>query len=73
MAQHVFRRLAHRWLALWASLGAVGLYAALVGLSPPVSRAAIMGALVIGAVLLGRRSHPLTALAAATLDRKSVV
>lgn len=67
LAQQAFRRLAHRWLALWASLVAVALYAALVGLSPPVSRAAIVGALAIGAVLVGRRSHPLTALAAATL------
>ena len=67
LAQQAFRRLAHRWVALWASLGAVALYAALVGLSPPVSRAAIMGALAVGAVLVGRKSHPLTALAAATL------
>lgn len=67
LAQQALGRLGRRWLALWASLSAVALYAALVGLSPPVSRAAIMGALVIGAVLLGRKSHPLTALAAATL------
>ena len=31
-------------VGLWASLGAVAVYAALVGLSPPVTRAAIMGA-----------------------------
>lgn len=67
LAQQLLRRLFHRWVALWASLAAVALYGALVGLSPPVSRAAIMGALVIGAALLGRDSHPLTALAAATL------
>lgn len=66
-AQYVLHRVAHRWLALWASLGAVAVYAALVGLSPPVTRAAIMGVLTIGAVLVGRKSHPLTALAAATL------
>mgnify|MGYP000968521325 CR=1 FL=1 len=65
-AQQALRRVVHRWIALWSGLGAVIAYAALVGVSPPVARAAIMGALVIGAALLGRSAHPLTSLAAAT-------
>lgn len=61
------QRLIHRWAALVASLGAIALYALFVGLSPPVARAALMGGLVVGAQLAGRRSHPPTSLAAASL------
>ncbi|MCD6520079.1 MAG: DNA internalization-related competence protein ComEC/Rec2 [Anaerolineae bacterium] len=60
-------RLFHRWLALGLSLLAVGLYTLFVGPSPPVLRAALMGGLFLGAQLLGRRSHPLASLAAASL------
>lgn len=61
------QRLIQRWAALVASLGAIALYALFVGLSPPVARAALMGGLVVGAQLAGRRSHALTGLAAASL------
>jgi competence protein ComEC len=61
------RHLLRRWAALWASLAAVLLYAALVGPTPPVERAALMGGLFILAQLVGRRAHALTSLAMASL------
>ena len=61
------QRLMNRWAALAASLGAIALYALCVGLSPPVARAALMGGLVVLAQLVGRKSHALTSLAAASL------
>ena len=39
----------------------------LVGFSAPVQRAWLMGMLTIAAWLVGRRAHPLTSLAAASL------
>ncbi len=61
------RRTVSRWVALWASVGVVVLYAVFVGLSAPVLRAALMGVLFVGAHLVGRRNHTLTSLAAASL------
>ena len=61
------RRLLHRWIALWISLFAVVLYGLFVGPSSPVVRAALMGCLFVIGQLLGRRHHPPTSLAAATL------
>ncbi len=63
---YLSRRWAHRWLALWASMGAIGLFVFLVGPSAPVMRAAWMGGLALLAQRVGRRSHGLTSLAAAT-------
>lgn len=63
---YLSRRWAHRWLTLWASMGAIGLFVLLVGPSAPVMRAAWMGGLAILAQLVGRRSHGPTSLAAAT-------
>ncbi len=54
-------------LGLWVSLATILLFALFVGWSPPVTRAAIMGALTIIAQLSGRKSHTPTSLAAATL------
>jgi competence protein ComEC len=48
--------------ALLLSLVAVGAYALLVGASPPVLRASIMGALLVGATLAGRPTHGLTSI-----------
>lgn len=56
-----------RWLALMASLAGIVLYALFVGPSPPVVRAALMGALFIVGQLAGRPTRPLTNLAAASL------
>jgi len=61
------RRFLHRWVALCASLIAVGLFTIFVGPSPPVTRAALMGCVFIGGQLAGRRSHALTSLAFASL------
>jgi len=61
------RRFLHRWVALRASLIAVGLFTIFVGPSPPVTRAALMGCVFIGGQLAGRRSHALTSLAFASL------
>jgi len=63
----VTRRSLHRWLVLLISLFAIALYAFFVGLSAPVLRAALMGCLFILGQLAGRRSHPLTSLATASL------
>lgn len=63
---YLSRPWAHRWLALGASMGAISLFVLLVGPSAPVMRAAWMGGLAILAQLVGRRSHGLTSLAAAT-------
>jgi len=61
------RRWLHRWAAVIASILAVVLYTVLVGPSAPVLRATLMGGLFALAPLVGRRSHPLTSLAAASL------
>jgi len=60
------RRWAHRWLTLWASMGAIGLFVLFIGPSAPILRAAWMGGLALLAQRMGRRSHGLTSLAAAT-------
>ncbi len=62
-----FCAIAFGWLlgrrrALWLSLATVVAYAMLVGLSPPVARATIMGALLIGATMSGRRTSGVTSL-----------
>ena len=57
----------HRWLALGASLALVVGYTLFVGPSPPVVRAAMMGALFVVGQLIGRRTHAPTSLAAASL------
>ena len=49
------------------ALAAILLYAIFVGLSPSVARALLMGALLIGASLLGRPGAPLVALALAAV------
>jgi competence protein ComEC len=61
------RRWMHRWAAVVASVVAMVLYTVLVGPSAPVLRATLMGGLFALAPLVGRRSHPLTSLAAASL------
>jgi len=61
------RRALHRWLVLIVSLGAIALYTFFVGPTAPVLRAALMGCLFALGQLAGRRSHPLTSLAAASL------
>lgn len=61
------RRLLHRWWALGISLGMVAIYTIFVGPTPPVVRAALMGGLFVVGQLVGRPSHPLTTLAAASL------
>ena len=61
------RRWMHRWAAVVASVLAMVLYTVLVGPSAPVLRATLMGGLFALAPLVGRRSHPLTSLAAASL------
>ncbi|MGQ9492431.1 MAG: ComEC/Rec2 family competence protein [Anaerolineae bacterium] len=61
----VFTRLLPRYVALIAAVGAVALYAVLVGADPPVVRAAIMGGLAALALIVGRPSHALTSLFAA--------
>ena len=66
-AMLITRRSLHRWLALGISFCAIAFYAFFVGLSAPVLRAALMGCLFILGLLAGRRSHPLTSLAAASL------
>ncbi|MBN1401077.1 MAG: ComEC/Rec2 family competence protein [Anaerolineae bacterium] len=60
-------RWAHRWKALWATLGAIVFYMCFVGPSPPVVRAALMIATFVIGQLLGRKTHALTSLAWATL------
>jgi competence protein ComEC len=65
-----FVTLAFAWLvgrrrALWLSIAAVLAYAALVGLSPPVVRATIMGLLLVVAQLSGRRTDGFTSIALA--------
>ncbi|MEA3407779.1 MAG: DNA internalization-related competence protein ComEC/Rec2 [Chloroflexota bacterium] len=60
-------RLLHRWWALGISLAVVALYALFVGATPPVVRAALMGCVFVVGQLVGRPSHPLTSLAAASL------
>ncbi|MEN6478954.1 MAG: DNA internalization-related competence protein ComEC/Rec2 [Anaerolineales bacterium] len=60
-------RLLHRWRALWFCLAATAFYALFVGASPPVVRAALMAAMSIIALRLGRRAHLLTSVASASL------
>ena len=61
------KRLLHRWGALWGSLGAIALFTLFVGPSAPVMRAALMIAVTIVGLLLGRKSHALTSLAFASV------
>ena len=63
LGRHVVR---HQ-VALAAGMVGIGAYALFVGASPPVARAALMGALFALGPLLGRRSHSPTALAFATV------
>ncbi|MEX2227133.1 MAG: DNA internalization-related competence protein ComEC/Rec2 [Dehalococcoidia bacterium] len=51
--------------AMWLSIAAVLAYATLVGLSPPVARATIMGLLLVVAQLSGRRTDGFTSIALA--------
>lgn len=60
------RTIGRRW-AVATTIPAVALYAVLVGADPPVVRAAIMGCIALVALLLGRRSDALNALAASAL------
>lgn len=64
--QLVARRAFARWTALVFSLVAILLYAAFVGPTAPVVRAALMGGLFTLGVLVGRPSHALTTLVAAS-------
>lgn len=59
--------LLRRKLALGISLAAIVLYTMFVGPSPPVTRAALMGALFVLGQLVGRPVHLPTSLAFATL------
>ena len=63
----VCRPLWGRRPALWLSLIAVVVYAALVGFEPPTLRAAIMGGLSLLALLAGRQTLALNSLALATV------
>jgi competence protein ComEC len=63
LAQKAFRR----QLALGIALAGITLFGLLVGFSAPVIRAWLMGALTIIAILTGRKAHPLTSLATASL------
>lgn len=63
LAQKALRR----QLALGAALAGITLFGLLVGFSAPVVRAWLMGALTIAALLTGRKAHPLTSLAVASL------
>ncbi len=58
----VTRRVLRRAPAALVAVVGVALYTALVGASPSVVRAAIMGIIVIAATYLGRQSHILTSL-----------
>lgn len=60
------RTLGRRW-AVAITIPLVALYAVLVGADPPVVRAAIMGGIALVALLLGRRSDALNALAVSAL------
>lgn len=60
------RSLGRRW-AVAMTIPAVALYAVFVGADPPVVRAAIMGGIGLVALLLGRRSDALNALAVSAL------
>jgi competence protein ComEC len=53
-----------RW-ALVLSIAAIGVYMVLIGMSPPVVRASVMGVLLVIARTSGRRSSGITALLAA--------
>ncbi len=59
-------RLFRRYVAIAITCGLIGLYTILVGAEPPVMRATIMGVLGALAIILGRRAHGMTSLAAAT-------
>lgn len=61
------RRVVHRWAALGASLGLIACFTLMVGPSPPVVRAALMGCHLALGQLAGRRTRPLTSLALASL------
>lgn len=56
-----------RQSAYWVAVGAIFLYALLVGWEPSVARAAFMGALIVVATALGRRSTALVSLGVAAL------
>ena len=60
------RTVGRRW-AVAATIPLVVLYTILVGADPPVVRAAIMGCIALVALLLGRRSDALNALAVSAL------
>lgn len=60
------RTVGRRW-AVAITIPAVALYAVFVGADPPVVRAAIMGCIALVALLLGRRSDALNALAVSAL------
>ncbi|MGN6561990.1 MAG: ComEC/Rec2 family competence protein [Thermomicrobiales bacterium] len=70
LGRRIGRARAWWWLAL--SLGAIWGYTALVGASPTLLRAAIMGTLYLLAALLGRREDALAALAVAVLAMTAV-
>jgi competence protein ComEC len=59
----LFRRWFTRWPAAVLAIGGIAFYTLLVGASPSVLRAAIMGSLGIVACLIGRRGASLTTLA----------
>jgi len=61
------RRMVRPKVAAGVTLGAIGLYALIVGGEPSVVRAAVMGGLVVTAIAIGRRSTALVSLAAAVL------
>jgi len=52
-----------RNIYVWLALGAIWLYALLVGMNPPILRAAIMASLFLTATLLGRQRSAFTSLA----------
>ncbi|MCE5260349.1 MAG: DNA internalization-related competence protein ComEC/Rec2 [Chloroflexi bacterium] len=60
-------RAVRRQLALILALVGITFFGMLVGFTAPVSRAWLMGMLSIIALLTGRKAHPLTSLAAASL------
>jgi len=56
-----------RRLTLFLAVGIIVVYTLFVGPSPPVTRAALMGVLLVLAELVGRRPHILTSLAVASV------
>jgi len=69
---HLLQRWSSRRLTLFVAVGVIVVYTLFVGPSPPVTRAALMGILLVLAELVGRRPHILTSLATASVCMTAV-